>query len=104
MTLAEKAALTIGRDLWATQPIERLGIPSIWLADGPHGVRKAPKSDELGMGDSLPATCFPTAGALADEVTARMVEGFVLDMPLMKLATRGVLPCETAGQLAAANA
>lgn len=33
-----------------------------------------------------------------------MVEGFVLDMPLMKLATRGVLPCETAGQLAAANA
>src|SRR5690606_32433148 len=74
MTLEEKAALTIGRDFWTTQPIERLGIPSIWLADGPHGVRKAPASDQIGLGDSLPATCFPTASALASTWNTALVE------------------------------
>lgn len=65
MTLEEKAALTVGRDFWTTQPVERLGIPSIWLADGPTGVRKSPSPQAPGIGDSLPATCFPTASALA---------------------------------------
>lgn len=65
MTLEEKAALTVGRDFWTTQPVERLGIPSIWLADGPTGVRKSPSPEAPGIGDSLPATCFPTASALA---------------------------------------
>lgn len=74
MTLEEKAALTIGRDFWTTQPIERLGIPSIWLADGPHGVRKAPSSSEVGFGNSLPATCFPTASALASSWNVQLVE------------------------------
>ena len=64
MTLEEKAALTVGRDSWTTQPIERLGVPSIWMTDGPSGVRKAPTSTELGFGGSVPATCFPTASAL----------------------------------------
>ncbi|MEJ7901967.1 MAG: glycoside hydrolase family 3 C-terminal domain-containing protein [Thermomicrobiales bacterium] len=65
MTLEEKAALTVGQDFWTTQPVGRLGIPSIWLADGPTGVRKSPSSQAPGIGDSLPATCFPTASALA---------------------------------------
>jgi len=65
MTLEEKAALTVGRDFWTTQPVERLGVPSIWLADGPTGVRKSPSSTAPGIGDSIPATCFPTASALA---------------------------------------
>lgn len=65
MTLEEKAALTVGRDFWTTQPVERLGIPSIWLADGPTGVRKSPSPQAPGIGDSLPATCFPTSSALA---------------------------------------
>ena len=64
MTLEEKAALTVERDSWTTQPIERLGVPSIWMTDGPSGVRKAPPSTELGFGGSVPATCFPTASAL----------------------------------------
>ena len=34
MTLEEKALLTSGRDAWSTQPIERLDIPYIWMADG----------------------------------------------------------------------
>jgi beta-glucosidase len=65
MTLEEKAALTVGRDTWTTQPIERLGIPSVWLSDGPTGLRKARSATEVGLGDSVPATCFPTACGLA---------------------------------------
>ena len=65
LTLEEKATLTVGRDFWTTEPVERLGVPSIWLADGPTGVRRAQTSDGIGIGDSLPATCFPTASALA---------------------------------------
>lgn len=65
MTLEEKASLCSGRDDWSTQPIERLDIPWIWVADGPHGLRRAPKTNVPGYGDQLPATCFPTASALA---------------------------------------
>ena len=39
LTLEEKAALTAGRDLWSTAPIERLGIPAVGLTDGPNGAR-----------------------------------------------------------------
>lgn len=65
MTLEEKASLTSGRDAWSTQPIARLGLPHIWVADGPHGLRRAPSTDTWGYGDQAPATCFPTASALA---------------------------------------
>ncbi len=65
MTLEEKVMLTSGRDAWSTQPIDRLAIPNIWMADGPHGLRRAPSTDTWGYGDQLPATCFPTASALA---------------------------------------
>jgi beta-glucosidase len=62
MTLEEKASLCSGRDFWTTKPIERLGLGSICLTDGPHGVRKAAGTD---FTNSAPATCFPTASALA---------------------------------------
>jgi beta-glucosidase len=65
MTLEEKASLCSGKDNWSFKPINRLDIPSIWVADGPHGLRKAPSSDAPGFGDQHPATCFPTASALA---------------------------------------
>ncbi len=65
MTLEEKASLCSGRDAWSTKPVERLDIPWIWMADGPHGVRKAPETYEWGYGNQHPATCFPTASALA---------------------------------------
>ncbi len=73
MTLSEKASLCSGRDFWTTKPIERLGLGSIFLTDGPHGVRKAAGTD---FTDSAPATCFPTASALAcswDEALLREV-------------------------------
>lgn len=65
MTVEEKATLTVGRDVWTTQPVERLGIPSLWLSDGPTGLRKSRSAAGFGIGDSLPATCFPTASCLA---------------------------------------
>lgn len=65
LTLEEKASLTSGSDFWHTQPVERVGVPAIMVTDGPHGLRKqVASSDHLGLGDSVPATCFPTAAAL----------------------------------------
>ena len=66
MTLEEKISLCSGRDFWHTQEIERLGIPSVMIADGPHGLRKETGDhSQPGLAESVPATCFPTASALA---------------------------------------
>jgi beta-glucosidase len=66
MTLEEKASLCSGLNFWHTKPIERLGIPSIMLTDGPHGLRKQVEDSAIsGINESYPATCFPTASALA---------------------------------------
>ena len=66
LTLQEKASLTSGSDFWHTTAVERLGIPRIMVSDGPHGLRAQPvEGDHLGLGGSLPATCFPTASAIA---------------------------------------
>lgn len=40
LTLEEKAGLCSGLDFWHTKGIERLGIPSLMVTDGPHGLRK----------------------------------------------------------------
>lgn len=62
MTLEEKASLCSGRNMQSTKAIERLGIASITMCDGPHGLRKQPTTgDFLGVNVSLPATCFPAA-------------------------------------------
>lgn len=66
LTLEEKASLLSGRDFWRTKPITEKGIPSMRMADGPHGVRReAPWAEKQNGGRSLPATCFPTESALA---------------------------------------
>ncbi len=66
MTLEEKASLCSGLDFWHTKPIERLGIPSVMVSDGPHGMRKQDTSaDHLGINDSIQAVCFPPACASA---------------------------------------
>lgn len=70
MTLEEKAKLCSGLDAWHTKPIERLGIPSIRMSDGPHGLRKA---DAL-FDKSIPATCFPTAVTLAASWDRELIE------------------------------
>ena len=66
LSLAEKAALASGSGFWWTTAVERLGVPSIMVSDGPHGMRVQPKGgDHVGLGGSLPATCFPPAAGLA---------------------------------------
>ena len=65
LTLPEKAALCVGDSFWAMRGVERLGVPSIVLTDGPHGVRRQQALDDTGLRGSRPATCFPTGSALA---------------------------------------
>ncbi len=66
LTLEEKAGLCSGLNFWYLKGVERLGVPSIMMSDGPHGLRKqAIAADHIGLHDSVPATCFPTASALA---------------------------------------
>lgn len=66
LTLEEKAALCSGLNFWYLKGIERLGVPSIMVTDGPHGLRKqVGVADHVGLNESVPATCFPTAAALA---------------------------------------
>ncbi|HNT23824.1 MAG TPA: glycoside hydrolase family 3 C-terminal domain-containing protein [Anaerolineales bacterium] len=66
MTLAEKANLCSGKDFWMMKGVERLGLPEIMVTDGPHGLRKQrADADHLGINQSVPAVCFPTASATA---------------------------------------
>ncbi len=66
MTLEEKAGLCSGLDTWHTKPVERLGLGSVMVSDGPHGLRKQISlMNNIGLGKSVPAVCFPTASALA---------------------------------------
>lgn len=65
LTIEEKASLLSGADFWHTAALDGHGVPSIMLTDGPHGLRKQRGSgDHLGLGDSVPATCFPPAVAM----------------------------------------
>lgn len=75
MTLEEKASLCSGFDFWNTKAIERLGIPSIMMTDGPHGLRKqVGDTDHLGINKSVPSTCFPSAAGLACSWDKEMVK------------------------------
>ncbi len=67
MTLEEKASLLSGADFWRSRAIERLNIPPMAFADGPHGLRKqASEGDHLGLVKGVEATCFPTSATLAN--------------------------------------
>ncbi|OPJ56180.1 beta-glucosidase [Clostridium oryzae] len=78
MTMQEKFILLTGKDNWSTVPMEQLGIPSIRVSDGPHGVRKvrdrSQEEKKLLEGvvtgvtwneETLKGVCFPTASAIA---------------------------------------
>src|SRR5208337_3265651 len=70
MTLEEKALLLSGDGWWHTHSIDRLEIPALSISDGPHGLRKV---EGAGLPTSVPATCFPTASALASSWDTELI-------------------------------
>lgn len=75
LTLEEKASLCSGRDFWTTKAVERLGILSWMMTDGPHGLRKqSADPSQLGLLASIPATCFPSGSGLASTWNPELVE------------------------------
>ena len=74
MTLEEKAGLCSGLDFWHTKPVERLGVPSVMVSDGPHGLRKQDeKADHLGVNESIQAVCMPAACATAASFDRQLI-------------------------------
>ncbi len=71
LTLKEKVALLSGLDIWRTVPIERLGIPSITMTDGPHGVRSSRHEAARIVG---PTTAFPTGVSMASTWNINLIE------------------------------
>ena len=66
LTLEEKASLCSGLTSWTTKPIEDKGVPSVFMADGPTGLRKEdPEHAAENGGPTVKATCFPTEATLA---------------------------------------
>ena len=75
MTLEEKAAFLGGKGEWQTWDFPRLGIPEMYLSDGPSGVRRqAGAGDHLGLNPSLPATCVPSAATVASSWDISLAE------------------------------
>ena len=75
LTLEQKAALLQGKTVWTTYSFANADIPEIFLADGPHGLRKqAGAADHLGLNASIPATCFPTAAGMANSWNLELAE------------------------------
>ncbi len=72
MTLEEKAALCTGATAWTSAPVERLGVPGMFVSDGPHGIRRVPDVHSM-SNQSLPATCFPTASCSASSWDVALV-------------------------------
>ena len=83
LTVEEKAALVSGTNFMYTNPIPRLGIPSLRMSDGPHGLRKQIREGDNGVSRSEPATAFPTAAATASsrnpDNTRRMGEAIAVE-------------------------
>lgn len=74
MTLEEKAGMCSGADFWHLKGVERLGIPSVMVTDGPHGLRKqSEQADHLGINDSIKAVCFPTGCATASSFDRKLL-------------------------------
>ena len=70
-TVDEKASLTTGKSMWETRDLPERGLAPVWMADGPVGLRK---STGMEVSESLPATCFPSAAAMAATWNAELVE------------------------------
>ena len=74
LTLEEKACLLSGHKSWHTNKISRVDLPSIFLTDGPHGLRKKREdSKETGLGETEPSTAFPTAATSGSTWNTKLI-------------------------------
>jgi beta-glucosidase len=71
MTLKEKTSILSGKDIWNTVSVDRLGIPSIVMTDGPHGVRAS--NPEVGR-KVEPTTAFPTGISMGASWNPKLIE------------------------------
>ena len=69
LTLEEKVSLLAGASMWYTTPVERLGIPSIKVTDGPNGARGG--GSFVG---GITLACFPVGISLASTWNPELVE------------------------------
>ena len=75
MTPEEKISLCTGKDCWRTKELDSLGVSSIMMSDGPHGLRcQTGSADMLGINNSEPATCFPTAVTAAQTWNTELIK------------------------------
>ena len=75
LTLDEKIRLISGKDCWHLLEIDQFKLPSIMVADGPHGLRKQKnKGEHIGLSESVLATCYPTASLLASTWDTDLIE------------------------------
>ncbi|MEG1528910.1 MAG: glycoside hydrolase family 3 C-terminal domain-containing protein [Clostridia bacterium] len=75
LTLEQKASLCSGLTFWLTKPIEEYGVPSVWVSDGPNGLRKEKVSGGTNiMQQAEPATCFPPSVTTASTWNPELVE------------------------------
>ena len=75
MTLEEKISFCTGKDFWRTKELKAFHVPSIMMSDGPHGLRcQTTSTDMLGINNSEPATCFPTAVSAAQTWNIDLLE------------------------------
>ena len=70
----DRVSLLEGKTFWESHAAPDLGLRSLFFSDGPHGLRRPKSGNTSGIGDSLPATCFPTASALAASWDRELVE------------------------------
>lgn len=76
LTLEEKAGLCSGADFWHTKTVERLGIPTLMVSDGPHGLRtQDPERDD--PNHSRKAVCSPPGAPLPPALTPTWPAGRV---------------------------
>jgi beta-glucosidase len=69
MTLQEKVAMLSGTNDWYTVPVERLGIPTLKMTDGPNGARGAG-----GFTSDVKAACFPAEISMASTWDVDLLE------------------------------
>lgn len=66
LSIEKKARLLTGEGFWSTRACPEIGLAAVKMSDGPNGMRVQEKRpNHLGLGGSLPATCYPTSSATA---------------------------------------